>query len=173
MRSYTFQTSLPGIRGYIISGYANDAVIHVDSCTLEDTRKGDNNNSDGFAGAAGSSVKNSLIGTADDGIKVYSDITIENVTIEHHRNGAPLQFGWGGESNTVKATISKLMIRGVDPENRYNMAPLTWERGHRAVRHVTIDGLEVRTSGHVYDEENSKFIGRRPVMPNVMLRRLV
>lgn len=145
-------------RGYIISGYANHAVIHVDSCSLLDKRKGDNNNSDGFAGAAGSTLKNSLISTADDGIKIYNDITIENVTIEHHRNGALLQFGWGGEAATVNAKIKGLIIKGVDRDNRYNMAPMTWEREKSAVRNVSIDGLEVRTNGKFYDEEKMTWL---------------
>ncbi len=145
-------------RGYIISGYANEAVIHVDSCSLLDTRNGNNNNSDGFAGAAGSSVRNSLISTADDGIKIYNDITIENVTIEHHRNGAPLQFGWGSDAKTVNATIKGLVIEGVDSEHRYNMAPMTWERGKDAIRNLSIDGIEVITKGQVYDEETMAWL---------------
>ena len=32
------------------------------------------------------------------------------------------------------------------------MAPLTWERGHKAVRNVTIKGLEIKTKGQLYDE---------------------
>ncbi len=145
-------------RGYIISGYANHAVIHVDSCSLLDTREGDNNNSDGFAGAAGSSIKNSLISTADDAIKIYHDITIENVTIEHHRNGAPLQFGWGGETAVANAKIKGLVIKGVESDNRYNMAPMTWERGKDTVRNVSIDGLEVKTKGQVYHEETMTWL---------------
>ncbi len=145
-------------RGYLISGYANRAVIHVDSCSLLDTRGGDNNNSDGFAGAAGSSVRNSLISTADDGIKIYNDITIENVTIEHHRNGAPLQFGWGGEAKIVNANIEDLVIKGVDPDNRYNMAPMTWESGVESVRNVRVDGLEVKTDGQMYHEETMTWV---------------
>jgi hypothetical protein len=145
-------------RGYIISGYANNAVIHVDSCSLLDTRAGNNNNSDGFAGAAGSSVKDSLISTADDGIKIYNDISIENVVIEHHRNGAPLQFGWGGETRSVNANIKGLFIKGVDREDRYNMAPMTWERGTGAIRNVSIDGLEIVTKGQVYDEETMTWL---------------
>ena len=34
-----------------------------------------------FIGAAGSSIKNSFISTRDDGIKVYHDMVIENVTV--------------------------------------------------------------------------------------------
>lgn len=154
-------------RGYVISGYANKAVLHVDSCSLLDTRKGDNNNSDGFAGAAGSSVSNCLISTGDDGIKVYNDITIDTVTIIHHRNGAPLQFGWSQDSRDVTAVVRNLSIRGADPERRYNMAPLTWEQGRDGSRRITIDGLEVITSGEVYDEEKKawKQIGLLEVKP--------
>ncbi len=40
-------------RGHNFSGYAHKAVLHVSRCRLIDTRKGDNNNSDGFVGADG------------------------------------------------------------------------------------------------------------------------
>jgi hypothetical protein len=139
-------------RGYNISGYANKAVLHVSQCNLIDTRKGDNNNSDGFIGAAGSTITDSLISTSDDGIKVYHDITIKNVTIEQHRNGAPIQFGWGGESEPARATIENLTIKGVDPQQLYNMAPFTWEGGATGSREVTVTGLKVILPGKLYDE---------------------
>jgi hypothetical protein len=139
-------------RGYNISGYANKAVLHVSRCNLIDTRKGDNNNSDGFIGAAGSTITDSLISTSDDGIKVYRDVTIKNVTIEQHRNGAPIQFGWGGESGHAKATIANLTIKGVNPQQLYNMAPFTWEGGTSGTRDVTITGLKVNLAGKLYDE---------------------
>lgn len=139
-------------RGYLISGYADRAVIHVDHCSLLDTRGGDNNNSDGFIGASGSSIRHSLISTRDDGIKIYHDITIEDVVIEHQRNGAPLQFGWGGGSRSATAEISRLTIRGVEPDHRYNMAPMTWEAGEGMSRTVNIDGLVIDTEGSIYDE---------------------
>jgi hypothetical protein len=60
------------LRGHTISGDADRAVIHVNDCNLVDTRPGDNNNSDGFIGAAGSSIRNSFISTSDDRIKIYS-----------------------------------------------------------------------------------------------------
>lgn len=138
-------------RGYNISGYANKAVIHVDGCDLLDTRVGDNNNRDGYVGSAGSSIRNSFISTSDDAIKIYRDITIENVTIEQHRNGAPLQFGWGGENDTATATIKNLTIRGVAAYGNYNMAPLTWVVGQRGVRNVTIDGLTIDLQGKIYN----------------------
>lgn len=144
-------------RGYNISGYANKSVLHVSRCNLLDTRKGDNNNSDGFIGAAGSTITDSLINTADDGIKVYRDIAIKNVIIEQRRNGAPIQFGWGGESQSAKATIENLTIKGVDPEQRYNMAPFTWEDGSTGSRNVTVTGLKVIVPGKLYDESTKSW----------------
>jgi hypothetical protein len=145
-------------RGYNISGYANKAVLHVSRCNLIDTRKGDNNNSDGFIGSAGSTITDSLISTSDDGIKVYRDITIKNVTIEQHRNGAPIQFGWGGESEPAKATIENLTIKGVDPQQLYNMAPFTWEGGATGSREVTVTGLKVILPGKLYDESTKSWV---------------
>lgn len=145
-------------RGYNVSGYANKAVIHVDQCDLIDDREGDNNNSDGFLGSAGSSIRNSLISTSDDGIKVYHDITIENVIIEQHRNGAPLQFGWWDENDAVTATIGNLTIRGVQADGHYNMAPFTWENGQHGKRNVLIDGLDVDVPGQLYDEATGTWL---------------
>ncbi len=145
-------------RGYNLSGYANKAVLHVSHCNLMDTRPGDNNNSDGFIGAAGSTIRDSFISTSDDGIKIYHDISIKNVEIEQHRNGAPIQFGWGGENDNVNATIEDLTIKGVDPEQRYNMAPFTWENGTDGSRNVSVNGLKVIHSGQLYDEATKKWI---------------
>ena len=144
-------------RGYNISGYADHSVIHVAACNLIDTRKGDNNNSDGFIGAAGSSIHDSLISTSDDGIKIYHDITIVNVTIEQHRNGAPIQFGWGGESGHAIAAITNLTIKGVDPNSAYNMAPFTWEAGSRGTRTVLVNGLSVSLRGKTYNEGQARW----------------
>ncbi|MEY2598578.1 MAG: hypothetical protein RLZZ142_837 [Verrucomicrobiota bacterium] len=145
-------------RGYNISGYANKAVLHVSRCNLIDTRPGDHNNSDGFVGAAGSTITDSLISTSDDGIKVYQDITIRNVTIEQHRNGAAIQFGWGGESGAAKAVIEDLTIRGVDAQQLYNMAPFTWEGGSTGSREVTVRGLRVDLAGKLYDESAQRWV---------------
>lgn len=145
-------------RGYIIAGYANRSVIHLSQCDLLDTRPGNNNNSDGFIGAAGSSIRDTFISTSDDAIKVYNDITIENVTIEQHRNGAALQLGWGGETGTVAAHIRNLSIRGIDPDKRYNMAPITWEQGTTGSRTLLVDGLFVQMEGEMYAEREDQWV---------------
>ena len=145
-------------RSYHISGYANRSVIHIDRCSLLDTRGGDNNNSDGFVASSGSSIRNSLIDTLDDGIKIYHDIEIENVTIKQHRNGAAIQLGWGGESDEAKASIRNLTILGANPRHRYNMAPFTWEAGTKGSRILEIDGLNVRIVGKIYNEASQEWV---------------
>jgi hypothetical protein len=139
-------------RGYHLSGYANRSVLRVSRCDLLDTRPGHNNNSDGFIGAAGSTISDCFISTGDDAIKAYHDVTIRNVTIEQHRNGAPVQFGWGGEGGRAKVEIENLTITGVSKDGLYNMAPFTWEAGTHGVREVSINGLKVELAGKLYDE---------------------
>jgi len=145
-------------RGYHISGYAQRSVLHVARCKLVDSRAGHNNNSDGFIGSDGSTISDSFISTGDDAIKVYRDITIRNVVIEHQRNGAPIQFGWGGDCGHAKATIEDLTIKGVSADHRYNMAPFTWEGGTSGSREVSVRGLKIETSGTLWDEQRKDWI---------------
>lgn len=144
-------------RAYNVSGYASKSILHVSECDLIDDRPGDNNNSDGFIGSSGSSIRDSLVSTSDDGIKIYHDMTIANVVIRHRRNGAPIQFGWGGENDTATASIENLTIEGVDPEGRYNMAPFSWQGGTLGVRNVTIEGLKIRLAGEIYDSGQGRW----------------
>jgi hypothetical protein len=145
-------------RGYHISGYAKRSIIHVNDCDILDTRPGDQNNSDGFVGSAGSSIRRCLFSTSDDSIKVYHDITIEDVTIEQKRNGAPLQLGWGGETDKVIATVSRLRILGASGDGRYNMAPISWEAGNGGERTLILNGLQVRIEGVMYLENESRWV---------------
>ncbi len=145
-------------RGYHISGYAKKSVLHVLQCDLLDTRLGQNNNSDGFIGSAGSTISDCFISTGDDAIKAYRDVVIRKVTIEQHRNGAPIQFGWGGESGHAKVEIEDLTIKGVSKNGLYNMAPFTWEGGSDGVREVTIKGLKVNLAGKLYDEATHRWL---------------
>ena len=145
-------------RGYHLSGYANRSVLHVSQCDLLDTRPGQNNNSDGFIGSAGSTISDCFISTGDDAIKAYRDMVIRNVTIEHHRNGAPIQFGWGGETGRAKVEIQNLTIKGASKDGLYNMAPFTWEGGSGGVREVAIKGLKIDLAGKLYDEAASRWV---------------
>lgn len=145
-------------RGYHVSGYANRSVIHLSHCKLIDRRTGHNNNSDGFIGAAGSSITDCFISTGDDAIKVYQDMSIRNVVIEHHRNGAPIQFGWGGKDGRAQAAMENVTIKGVSPDGLYNMAPFTWEAGNGGICDVTVRGLVIESEGKVFDEENKAWL---------------
>jgi hypothetical protein len=52
-------------------------------------------NNDGYAGYAGSSIKNSFIWANDDNIKLYrDDLVVENIVCWQLDNGAILQMGW-------------------------------------------------------------------------------
>lgn len=145
-------------RGYHISGYANKSVLHVSRCDLVDTRSGENNNSDGFIGAAGSSISDCFISTGDDAIKAYHDLVIRDVTIEQRRNGAPIQLGWGGENGRAKVEIENLSIKGASKDELYNMAPFTWEGGSDGVREIVIKGLRIEMVGKLYDEEERRWV---------------
>jgi hypothetical protein len=145
-------------RGYHLSGYAKRSVLHVSQCDLLDTRPGQNNNSDGFIGSAGSTIADCFISTGDDAIKAYHDLVIRNVTIEHRRNGAPIQFGWGGESGRAKVEIENLTIKGASKDGLYNMAPFTWEAGCEGVRDVSINGLKIELTGKLYDEAARQWV---------------
>lgn len=145
-------------RGYHISGHANQAIIHLSECNIIDSRPGSNNNSDGFAGSDGSSVYNCFFSTSDDAIKLYSDIKLESVTIHQHRNGAPLQLGWGGSHNTSNAMIKNVTIIGVDKEHRYNMAPISWVDGTNNTKNISIDGIKIHFSGEMYDNKSQQWI---------------
>lgn len=144
--------------GYLIAGYANESILHVSRCDLIDSRPGDNNNSDGFAGSSGSSIRNCFISTGDDAIKIYHDMTIDTVTIEQRRNGAAIQLGWGDENHAATATINNLTIRGVSEDGRYNLAPLTWIAGQNGSRELRVTRLKVEMEGERYDEATQTWV---------------
>lgn len=96
--------TIENMRTYAITSFSNPLVI--DSVHIINTRptKSGNpdykSNSDGIGGGPGSVVTNTLIDTWDDGIKLYRDFTVRNVTIVHNANGAPFQLGWSQKSAT-------------------------------------------------------------------------
>jgi hypothetical protein len=54
---------------------------------------------DGVHSTKGVEILNSFISTYDDATYVGEASLIENTTIEHNANGAPLQISWGGNAN--------------------------------------------------------------------------
>lgn len=56
---------------------------------------------DGWVGNKGSILEDSFFKVNDDVVKLYhTDLTVRNLVIYHQMNGAPFQFGWGGESGS-------------------------------------------------------------------------
>lgn len=113
--------------GYCISGYAKGAVIHCRAVNMLDTRGGDQNNSDGFVGQAGSSLTDVYIATGDDGVKAYHDMTLRNVTIKMLTNGAPIQFGWNADDNEdTTVDIDGLTIFADEDIRYHQLAVFSW-----------------------------------------------
>ena len=152
-------------RSYHITGCAERSIIHVSQCNLLDTRAGVRNNSDGFGAAAGSSIRDSFISTSDDAIKIYHDMTIERVTIEQHRNGAPISGSAGAtifldrDRNDYRLDHSR---RGA-PQHQYNMgADYAGPTAARAPRNLRINGLHVSLDGALYlDDQDSALISTK------------
>ncbi|ANY19355.1 Dextranase precursor [Tsuneonella dongtanensis] len=97
---------------YHFVGYNHTQLIVEDADIIDDRLA---YTTDGIGGGRGTTVRNVFIDTYDDGIKVYApDMVIEDVTIVHNRNGAPLQFGWGGEQGS--ATIRNLTVIANEPQ---------------------------------------------------------
>ena len=131
-------------KGYCVSGYEPASIIHVQHVKMIDDRGGDQNNSDGFIGANGSSLRDVYFDLGDDTIKLYRDMTIEDVEINMQHNGAPIQIGWNDDNNgDVTATIKNLKITG-NQEDGYNLAVFSWvNENHTKTVDLTIDGLYV------------------------------
>lgn len=116
-------------RGYCISGYEPESIIHLEHVKMIDDRGGDQNNSDGFIGADGSTVKDCYFDLGDDVIKLYRDMEIEDIEIVMNHNGAPFQLGWNDNNNTdVTATLRNIKITG--SIDSYNLAVFSWVNEH-------------------------------------------
>ncbi len=133
-------------RSYAISGW--DQRIDVQYVSFVHDRPNDQNgsNSDGVQGADGSVVRDSYFNVGDDAIKLYNDLTVENVVIDVQHNGAPIQLGWDRYgSRTATGTFKNLTIRGASADGRYNMPAIAWvsDGGAGGTKTLAIAGLTV------------------------------
>jgi hypothetical protein len=136
--------TITNARSYAITSFSCKYV--VDNVHIRNTRPTPDyhSNSDGISAGAGSVVKNSKIDTWDDEIKLYRDMTVENVTLIHNSNGAPFQLGWGNDNNTTNHTIKNVLVIA-NNLNHSNLALFSASLTSGKVnRHVTIDGLKAR-----------------------------
>lgn len=137
--------------------------FHIENVTIRDNRRAET--TDGIGGGDGTVIKNVLIDTHDDAIKIYHhNMHIEDVTIVHNENGSPIQLGWSGEDGSAR--IKNLTIIG--NSQHYNMAIFT-RASTKSKRHYTstihLDGLTVTTNPGAKTPpliQWSRNIGRRP-----------
>lgn len=116
-------------------------VIHMDSVRVIDNRGGRYNNSDGFGGAKGSTVKNCYFETGEDVIKIYADILVENTTIKMIEFAVPIQCGWGDYGSGITATFKNLKIIG--NEGREPEYAIIEARQGDYTKNIIIDGFTV------------------------------
>ena len=119
--------------------------IKVDNVLLKEQRAEESiSNCDGFGGGPGSTITNSTIDVTDDAIKLYSNMSVKNVTIIAHRNGAAFQLGWNLEP-TSSHTIENVLVRGTDTQRQYNCGLFSWKSiVATTVRTITINGLKTQ-----------------------------
>lgn len=124
---------------HIASSYRG--VIHLDSCRVIDDRGGRWNNSDGFSGAKGSTVRNCYFETGEDVIKIYGDILVENTTIKMIEFAVPIQCGWGDYGSGITARFNNLTIIGT--EGRSPDFAIIEARQGNYTKNIIFDGLTV------------------------------
>jgi hypothetical protein len=99
-------------------------------------------NSDGVSAGKGSIIKNSKFECWDDAIKLYRDITVENVTIIHNGNGAPFQLGWGSKPNKSYHKLKNILVIS-SPEKKRHLALFSASTKNGSLNtNVEIDGLK-------------------------------
>lgn len=137
VRTLTFRNA----RTYNITSFGPP--IQVDNVYMVEQRSEESiSNCDGFGAGSGSSITNSTIDVTDDAIKLYGNLTVKNVTILAHRNGAPFQLGWGSEVSSSH-TIENVLVKGMDPQQYYNCGLFSWKStSANTTRTIAINGLK-------------------------------
>lgn len=101
-------------RTYAVTSFNSKIIMNnvyiVNTRPADDGLGGDyGSNSDGVSAGKDSEIKNCKFDTWDDSIKLYKDMTVENVTIVQNGNGAAFQFGWGSKPSTTH-TLKNILI---------------------------------------------------------------
>lgn len=136
--------TITNARAYAVTSFG--AKIIMDNVYVRITRSlpDYHSNSDGISGGTGSIVRNSKFDCWDDAIKLYRDITVENVTIVHNSNGAPFQLGWGNDNNITNHSLKNILIE-VKNQSYTNLALFSASlTSGKVTRNVTVDGLKVQ-----------------------------
>ncbi|WAJ71805.1 hypothetical protein [Catenovulum adriaticum] len=118
------------------------AQLIIDGVRAIDARGGHQNNSDGVSAASGTIIRNSYFETADDVIKVYADITVENTMIKMIGNTVPIQFGWGSYGNNATAVFNNVTIIGEAGRNNTGNAVIDARKG-RYTKNLILDKVTI------------------------------
>lgn len=112
-------------RTYAITTF--DQKLIVDNVHIINTRTEDDyhSNSDGIGGGEGTTITNTKIDTWDDGIKLYKNTTVRNVTIILNANGAPLQLGWSSKSPTQHVIDNVKIIPSSAGPTKHNLTAIS------------------------------------------------
>lgn len=127
-------------RGFHVRGWNN--VVHAAAADFLDRRGGHHNNSDGFEGGDGSTVRGCYFESGDDIIKVYHDITVTDTTIRMITNTVPIQLGWGDYSNGAVGTFRNLRVLGTGGRGAEGNAIISGRQGRYDVT-INIDGCSI------------------------------
>jgi hypothetical protein len=127
-------------RGFHVRGWDN--VVHAASVDFLDRRGGHHNNSDGFEGGDGSTVRDCYFESGDDIIKVYHEITVTDTTIKMITNTVPIQLGWGDYSNGAVGTFRNLRVLGTGGRGAEGNAIISGRQGRYDVT-INIDGCSI------------------------------
>ena len=122
--------------------------VHIANCNFYDYRGGHHNHSDGVSGGDGSTIDNCYFATGDDAIKVYSNMTITNTTIEMVDNCVPIQLGWGSYSNGAVGNFKNLTIIGNSGRHSSDNAVISGREGTYDVT-INIDGCTIKNPNAV------------------------
>lgn len=134
--------TITNARSYAITGFKPKFIL--DNVHVRNTRPVPDyhSNSDGISAGPGSIVRNSKFDVWDDAIKLYRDMTVENVTIIHNSNGAPFQFGWGAGIKESTHSLKNILILA-NNKNHSNLALFSASLTSGAiVRRVRIEGIK-------------------------------
>jgi hypothetical protein len=127
-------------RGFHVRGW--DHVVHAISADFLDRRGGHHNNSDGFEGGHGSTVRDCYFESGDDIIKVYHDVTVTDTTIKMITNSVPIQLGWGDYSDNAVGTFQNLRVFGSGGRANEGNAVISGRQGRYKVT-INIDGCHI------------------------------
>lgn len=136
--------TITNARSYAITSFSTKIIMDGVHVRITRPLPDYHSNSDGISAGAGSIVKNSKFDCWDDAIKLYRDLTVENVTIVHNSNGAPFQLGWGNDNNVTNHSLKNILIE-VKNQSYTNLALFSASlTSGKVTRNVTIDGLKVQ-----------------------------